>query len=161
MNRLPFTALRWGTLLLAVLLQIAPLPEAVGQARPLFPALVLAYWLLETPDRIALGSAFLVGLLLDLGAASVLGEHALRLTVFAFLVQRFRTRLRFFPLWQQALAMGVLLFNDRVLQWVLHLGLGLGGLPWPLWYSPLLGFALWPWGFLLIDYLRLRARDRG
>ena len=37
---------------------------------------------------------------------------------------------------------------------------GDGLLPWASWLSPLLGFALWPWLFLLLDGLRLRTRDR-
>jgi hypothetical protein len=37
------------------------------------------------------------GLVGDLAFGTLIGEQALRLTVLAFIVQRFRARLRFFP----------------------------------------------------------------
>ena len=37
---------------------------------------------------------------------------------------------------------------------------GNGWLPWASWLSPLVGFALWPWLFLLLDALRLRRPER-
>jgi hypothetical protein len=51
----------------------------------------------------------------DLMYGGILGEQALRLVVLAFILQRFRARMRFFPLSQQALAVGGLLLNDRVI----------------------------------------------
>ena len=74
--------------------------------RPYWLALVLAYWVLEAPERVGLGFAFAVGVLADLLYGSLLGEQALRLVIMAFILQRFRLRLRFFPLSQQALAIG-------------------------------------------------------
>jgi len=82
----------------------------------------------------------------------------LRLTVMAFIVQRFRAQLRFFPLSQQALAIAGLLLNDRVVVAVVHLALGE---PQPLlvaWWSPLVGMVLWGPVFLLLDRLRLGGR---
>ena len=37
---------------------------------------------------------------------------------------------------------------------------GDGLAPWGTWIAPLVGFALWPWMFLLLDELRLRLRER-
>src|SRR5690606_7701611 len=95
---------------LALLLGLVPLPELLLPARPYWLALVLAFWVIETPDRVGLGFAFCIGLLADVMFGSMLGEQALRLVVMAFILQRFRARLRFFPLSQQALAIGGLLF---------------------------------------------------
>ena len=108
MNRGPSGWLLYGGLFLGLLLMVVPLPEGMDLARPYVLAMLLCYWLLETPDRVGLGTAFIAGLAADLVAGTLLGEQALRLVVLAFLVQRFRARLRFFPLWQQALAMGCL-----------------------------------------------------
>lgn len=149
-----------GSLLLGLIFAILPLPSGVGPARPFLLAMLLAYWLMEAPNHVGLGVAFLVGLLADLVAATPLGEQALRLVILAFLVQRFRARLRFFPLWQQALAIGLILLNDRVIATLLHLVMGDGLPPWSSWLSPLLAMAIWPWLFVLLDLARLRARER-
>ena len=84
-------------------------------------------------------------------------EQALRLTVLAFILQRFRARLRFFPLSQQALAIGGLLLNDRIVSGAVHVMLGTPALPTLFWAAPLLGMLLWAPLFLLLDALRLRA----
>lgn len=150
-----------GTLLLGLLAAIVPLPAAVGPARPYLLALLLAYWAMEAPDRIGLGIAFVVGVAADLTCATPLGEQALRLVVLVFLVQRFRARLRFFPLWQQSLAIGLMLANDQVIVALLRLAAGATLAPWTQWLSPMMGLLLWPWLFVLLDMARLRARERG
>jgi rod shape-determining protein MreD len=78
--------------------------------------------------------------------------------VMAFILQRFRAQLRFFPLSQQALAMGGLLLNDRVISAAVHLALGEPQLPWPFWWAALIGMMLWAPVFLLLDTLRLGRR---
>jgi rod shape-determining protein MreD len=145
------------SLLAALLLGLLPLPEALQPLRPYWLALVRAYWVLEAPERVGLGFAFLLGLLADLAFGSLLGEQALRLVVLAFILQRFRPRLRFFPLSQQSLAIGALLLNDRILSTALHWLLGAQALDWRYWVAPLLGMLLWAPVYLLLDALRLRA----
>ena len=117
------------------------------------------FWVIEAPDRVGIGFAFLMGIAADLAFGSLLGEHALRLTIMAFIVQRFRAQLRFFPLSQQALAIAGLLLNDRVVGAVLHLALGEPLLPAAFWWAPLIGMLLWAPVFLLLDRLRLGGRS--
>lgn len=147
-----------ATLVPALLLTIVPLPEAVVDWRPYWVALVLIYWHLETDHLRTLGPAFAIGLALDLATGTLLGQHALSLVVINFLVARFRNRIRFFPPWQQALAVGALLFNDRIIQlWII--GLVQRGWPdWSWWLPPLAGMLIWPWLFLLLDALRSTRR---
>ncbi len=149
---------RWilyASLFAALLFGLLPLPEALQPMRPYWLALVLAYWLIEDPDRVGLGFAFMLGLVADLAYGALLGEQALRLVVLAFIVQRFRARLRFFPLSQQALTMGALLLNDRIVSAGLHLALGAPVLPAAFWIAPVVGMLLWPLVFLALDSLRL------
>ena len=89
-----------ASLLLALVLGLLPLPQVLQPLRPYWLALVVAYWVLEAPDKAGLGLAFLTGLLADLAFGSLLGEQALRLVVMSFIIQRFRPRLRFFPVSQ-------------------------------------------------------------
>lgn len=141
--------------LLALLLGLLPMPTLLQPFRPYWLALVVAYGVIEDHDRVGLGFAFCVGILADLAFGGLLGEQSLRLVVMAFILQRFRTQLRFFPMPQQALAIGGLLLNDRVISTVLHLALGEPLLPLAYWWAPLLGMLLWAPLFLLLDALRI------
>lgn len=146
------------SVLVALLLALLPLPPTLQPLQPLRPywlALVVAYWVIEDPNRIGLGFAFLVGLLADLTFGGLFGEQALRLVVMAFILQRFRARLRFFPLSQQALTIGGLLLNDRIVTAAVHIALGAPPLAAMFWLAPLVGMVLWAPVFLLLDALRL------
>ncbi len=143
------------SLLVALLLGLVPLPPTLQPLRPYWLALVVAYWVIEGPRDAGLGFAFVVGVLADLAFGSLLGEQALRLVVMAFILQRFRARLRFFPLSQQALAIGGLLLNDRIVTAAVHVALGIPTLPAMYWLAPLAGMLLWAPVFLLLDALRL------
>lgn len=154
------TALLFASLALALVLGLLPVPHQVAAIKPFWVALVLCYWLLETPERTGMGFAFCLGLVADLVHGSLLGEHALRLCMLAFIVLRFRPRLRFFTLGQQALAVFAMLLNDRVVVMMIRGFSGEGMPPLQFWLSPLVGLVLWPWIFLALDGLRLRARQR-
>jgi rod shape-determining protein MreD len=146
------------TIMVAVLLSLLPLPEFLLPFKPYWVALVVIYWSLETHDMISMGLAFLIGLVVDILSGSLMGLHALSLVVMVFLVQRFRSRLRFFPPWQQALSVLGLLVNDRIiLIWITAL-LGEPLPTWKFWLPPLVGMAMWPWLFLLLDRIRARTR---
>lgn len=147
-----------ATLLLAVVLAVIPLPAVLQPVRPYWAALVLIYWNLEVGRMRHLGQAFALGLVLDFATGTLLGQHALSLVIISYLLERFRNRIRFFPPWQQALAVLALLVNDRIVQlWVVSL-IGRGWPDWTWWLPPLAGVVLWPWLFLLLDVLRHRQR---
>ncbi|MBS0200893.1 MAG: rod shape-determining protein MreD [Proteobacteria bacterium] len=116
--------LQAASIAIALLLALLPLPDAVVPFRPFWMALVLAYWVLEHGDDTGLGFAFFIGLLLDVVQGTLLGEYALRLVVIAFLLDRFRSRLRFYPIWQQVLAIAALLVNDWIVTAIIHAFLG-------------------------------------
>ena len=153
-------SLFWMSVGLALLLGLLPMPASVAVFKPYWLALVLCYWLLEVPERIGLGVAFLLGLLGDLVYGTLLGEQAMRLIILAFIVLRFRARLRFFTLVQQALALFALLINDRVVVLMIRGFSGEGLPPWTFWLAPVTGMLLWPWLFLLLDDLRLKLRQK-
>ncbi|MBN8802800.1 MAG: rod shape-determining protein MreD [Stenotrophomonas acidaminiphila] len=94
----------------------------------------------------------------DLLYGGILGEQALRLVVFAFILQRFRARIRFFPLSQQALAIGGLLLNDRIISAAVRLFTAEPLLPWSYWWAPLPGMLLWLPIYVLLDAARLGKR---
>ena len=147
-----------GTLVFALVSMLVPLPGVLEPFKPYWPALFLLYWSLESEDRVTLGLAFVVGLSADLLNGVVLGEQALRLCALVFIALRFRSRLRFFPMWQQSLAVLALLLNDRILLLIVRVLAGASLPPASWWISPFVGAALWPFLFLLLDDLRARLR---
>lgn len=149
-----------ASIAIALLLGLLPMPAYLAPFKPYWLGLVLCYWLLETPGRVGLGVAFGLGLLADLLFGSLLGEQALRLCILAFIVLRFRARLRFFTLTQQALAVFALMVNDRAVVLMVRALSGEGVPPWPFWLSPLVALLLWPWLFLLLDDVRLKLRGK-
>ncbi|MET0328734.1 MAG: rod shape-determining protein MreD [Luteimonas sp.] len=148
-----------ASLFIALLLGLLPLPPGLQPFRPFWLALVVAYWVIEDPDRAGLGFAFAMGLIADLAFGGLLGEQALRLVMMAFILQRFRSQLRFFPVTQQALAIGGLLLNDRVIGAAIHFALGVPQLPWSYWIAPVIGMVLWAPLYLVMDALRFGRKS--
>ncbi len=139
---------------LALLLNILPLPEWALSLRPPWATLVLIYWCIAMPERIGVGIGWSLGIILDVLTGTLLGQHALGLSVVAYLANKLCLRIRIFPLWQQALTVLMMLLADRLLAlWTM----GLSGRPAPsLWYwlPPIIGALLWPWLFIILRDLR-------
>ena len=156
----PMTALLPASVLVAMLWPLLPWPERVAWVTPLWLMLVTMYWNLETGRLRHLGVAFLLGLTFDVLHGGSLGHYALVMVVLVFALNQYRNRLRFFPPWQQASLVFVVLSLERLASafwWVFLDGI------WPpalWWMAALTGAALWPWLFLLLDRLRFRGRRR-
>ncbi len=146
------------TLAFGLALTLMPLPDALEPMRPYWVAMILIYWNLEGGRLRYLGQAFVLGLLMDFFTGTLLGQHALGLVILVFLLERFRNQMRFFPPWQQAMAVFVLLLNERIVQlWIILLG-GHGWPGWTWWLAPVVAMLFWPWLFLLLDFMRRRQR---
>ena len=147
-----------GSFTLALLLMLLPLPPPLAPLRPPLVMLVLAYWVLEAPERAGLGLAFFMGVITDLAIGTVLGESALRMVVLAFLLDRFRPRFNFWPVWQQVLAIGALLVNDRIVAAIVHVATHAAPIPWMYWSAAAVGALLWIPLFTLLDTLHQGRR---
>lgn len=138
----------------ALLLMILPLPEWAREFRPQWVTLVLVYWCLALPHRIGVGSGFILGILLDVLTGTLLGQHAIGLSLVAFLTVQLHARIRVYPLWQQSIAILILLILEHLLSlWVI----GASGQPAPglkYWVIPLVGMLLWPWVFVTLRNIR-------
>jgi rod shape-determining protein MreD len=144
------------SLLMALALTIAPVPDLMAPTRPEWVLLVLIYWGMAFPRRVGILSAFVAGLLLDVLQHQLLGQNALSLAVAMYLVLQVYPRLRVFPVWQQAVAVALLVALVKLLNlWIR----GATGFPpgSALYWSPVLTSALvWP----LIYHLLRDARRR-
>ena len=143
-----FSPRRWlliPSLGVALLLILLPLPEWATELRPPWVALTLLYWILAAPERVGVFWGWAMGLLLDVGIGTVLGQHALSLAVMAWMMVSLHRRLRLYPPVQQALVVWLLLLAERLVSlWVMGaLGQPTPGLPY--WLSTLTGLLIWPW----------------
>lgn len=154
------TALFWLSLFAGLIFTVVAVPEGLRSLRPFWLGLLVMYWALETPERMGLGMAFVLGLVQDVLIGTLFGEHAFRLVAIAFILLRFRSRIRFFPMWQQALAVFAILLNDRILTWMLRSFIGDPAPDWRYWLAPIFAGLIWPWLFLLLDDMRRRTRPR-
>jgi rod shape-determining protein MreD len=148
------------TFVVALLLTIMPIPEWARYARPDWVGLVLIYWCLALPDRVGVITGWFAGLLVDLVTGTILGQHALALTIVAYLTQRLHQRIRLFPILQQAFTVMVLLILHQLLAlWISRI-IGRPSAPWYFWAPSLLGLLLWPVVFVLLRNVRHRFRVR-
>ena len=148
------------SLLLGLIANLVPVRGIVLELRPDFLALVLLYWCIQQPRYVGVGTAWVVGLLMDVGDATVFGQHALAYAVLAFAADYFRRRVLRFPLWQQAVQVAVLLVATAGLVLVVRF---IGGAPMPRWtYAapPIVGALLWPLLSVLLQRPQ-RPRRRG
>lgn len=147
-----------ATLTVAFVLDHLPLPDWLALVNPDWLALVLIYWCLALPQRVGIGTGWLLGLLVDAARGTLLGQHALVYAVLAFLALKSHRQVRAFPVWQQAISVvSFLLVGRLLLVWIN----GMLGYP-PRGWSFLipLGSALlvWPILFVLLRDLRRRYR---
>jgi len=141
------------TLLVALCLSILPMPEWTGWARPAWVLMVLIYWTMVLPYQVNVSIAWVSGLMLDILTGTMLGEHALAMTIVVYLVYRLHRRLNMYPMIQQALS--VLIFV-LIYQLIIYMTQGVvGQVPQShlYWVSSLTSFLLWPWlAVLMRDY---------
>ena len=139
----------------AMLLTIIPLPDSLRPLRPDWITLTLIFWCLVLPYRVSVGSGFVAGLLLDTLNGTLLGEHALSLSLIAYLCVRLHQRIRVYPMWQQSLT--VMLFLTLHLLLTLWIDSVIGRpMPSPAYWLPaLIGALLWPAIYHLLTSLRI------
>lgn len=146
----------WASLLVALLLSVAPMPSSAEMARPLWLGLFIAYWALVLPHRGGMTVAFCAGLALDVLAGTLLGQNGLPLILITFLVLSLQQRLRMFPLWQQSMVLLVIFgLAQLVLLWLNTLT---GKRPPTLLFLvPVpISALLWPWVYVALSWLQRR-----
>jgi rod shape-determining protein MreD len=139
------------TLVLALLLNLLPLADTALMLRPDFLAVVLLYWCIQAPRYVGVGIAWFMGLLMDVGDATVFGQHALAYAFLAYAAEYFRRRVLRFPLWQQAVQVAVLLALCSALVLLVRVVGGSPLPPWTYFVSALSGAALWPIASVLLQ----------
>lgn len=144
------------TFLAALILSVVPMPAPFDTARPMWLAMVVAYWVMALPHRVGLLTAWVAGLAIDVLAGELFGQNALVLVLVAWLMLLLYQRIRRFPLWQQSLVMlPVLGIAQMVALWLSSL---VGNRPPTLLYllPAVISAVLWPWVFSVLRGVRRR-----
>lgn len=144
------------TFLASLIITLIPLPDLVRPFRPPWYTLALIYWAMAQPERIGIGYGWMLGLIVDVMTGSLPGQHALTLSLVAYIVVKLHTQIRVFPLWQQSFTVMILLFLEPLIAtWAM----GISHQPPPpmlYWTTPVIGMLLWPWVFILLRNTRRR-----
>lgn len=155
-RRLPVLLCMVASLILA----IVPLPDWATPYRPDWAALTLIYWSMALPRSYSVGSAWLVGIVLDVAQGTLLGQHALALALITYLTVKFHLQLRVFPLSQMTATVLALL---GVYQFILFWINGVAGIYAPAvtyWGPVVTGTLLWPIAALFFGGIRYRLAHR-
>ncbi len=126
---------------------------------PDFVAVVLLFWKVHQPRRVGMGIAFMLGMLMDVHNASLLGEHALAYTLLSYGAITIHRRVLWMSLPVQTFVVAPLLIGAQIVPFVIRL---LTGAAFPGWGYLIDGFVeaiLWPLASFLLLIPQRRATD--
>jgi rod shape-determining protein MreD len=146
------------TIILAIMLMVLPLPDPAVPFRPDCVAITLIYWAMMMPRTWSVGSAWLVGLVLDVAQGTILGQHALALCFIVFITVRFHLLMRVFPMQQlTATVFAILALYQFILFWINGIA-GIGAPAVTYWGPVITGTLLWPLATGLLSGVRARVQ---
>ncbi len=152
----------WGSLLTALALNMLQNMGLWGRAAwaPDLVAVVLVFWAIHQPLRVGVGTAFVLGLAMDVHQSALLGQHALAYSALSFLAIGIHRRILWFSVPSQAAQVLPLFVAAHLLTLALRM---LGGdiFPgWTLMLAPIIEALLWPVVTVLLLLPQRQAPDR-
>ncbi len=146
------------SLLAALILDLLPWGHQLWV--PDFVAITLVFWNIHHPRRVGIGVAFVMGLLVDVNDATLLGQHALAYTLLSYGAIMVHRRILWFTTGAQALHV-LPLFALAQLSSVLVRILADGAWASPLVFvESLVDAALWPLASWILLAPQRRPQDR-
>ena len=150
----------WVVLLIATALVSLPLPNSFTPFRPPWATLAVIYWVMMWPRMFGIGSAWIVGLILDILQGELMGQHAFALSVVAYLTLRFHLQIRIFPLWQLTITVLALLAIEAFILFWIDGVVGNPAVGFARWTQVISGAILWPPMMAIMDRVRERVERR-
>ncbi|WP_404470943.1 rod shape-determining protein MreD [Vreelandella venusta] len=135
----------WLSFLLALCLQVMPLADGWQVYRPEWIGLILVYWCMRAPSRVGVFHGFVIGILMDLMEGSLLGQHAVILSLLAFLCALVYPRFRTYSLVQQSVLVLVLLGIVQLMEQWLRTLTGDFSIHLSFLIPSMMSALLWPW----------------
>lgn len=132
------------TTLAAFVLQVLPLPLWLAAVRPPLAVIAVIFWSLIAPRVGGVTLGFVTGLAIDVYRGVVFGQHALALSLVAYIAIRQHLLIRNKPLLEQTLFAASMLFVCEAVTWAIDgwTGHATGG--WIRWLPIVVGSMLWP-----------------
>ncbi|MDR2851490.1 MAG: rod shape-determining protein MreD [Burkholderiaceae bacterium] len=131
----------WTTLFIALLINMLPFGRVPWM--PDFLALTIVFWGVHQNKRVGVGTAFFLGVLMDVQQAALLGQHALIYTLLGYFAVTVHRRLLWFRLVLQAIRVFPLFLLVRLIELGIRM---LGGDTFPGWsllLAPVIEAVLW------------------
>lgn len=145
------------SLLVGLLLMIFPLPDWAEAFRPDWVALILIYWCMALPTQTGLGTAFTLGLLLDVAMGTLLGQHALGLALLSYIILKNHQRFRIYPPIQQSIiVMFVLLVKQLLFLWIYGITNRAPANLFVYFMPSVISMILWPWIAVIMRDIQYR-----
>ena len=147
------------SIIAALMLAIAPVPDWAEAFRPDWVTLTLIYWAMNLPRTYNVGRAWIIGLVLDVAQGTLLGQHALALTLVVYVTVKFHLQMRQFPMLQMSATVFALL---ALYQFILFWINGVAGFNAPAvnyWGPVIAGSLIWPLVTMLFASSRYRAQN--
>ncbi|HTH58958.1 MAG TPA: rod shape-determining protein MreD [Paraburkholderia sp.] len=141
----------------AFLLNLLPWGKLIGV--PDFVALVLLFWNIHQPRKVGMGIAFVLGILMDVHSANLLGEHALAYTLLSYGAITIHRRVLWMSIGVQTFAVTPMLFGSQLVPFVIRLLMGASFPGWGYLVSGFVGAALWPLATMLLLLPQRRPVD--
>ncbi len=152
-RRLPVIA----CIIVALMLAIAPMPDWASPFRPDWVALTLIYWAMMLPRTYSVGTAWLVGIVLDVAQVTLLGQHAIALCFVVYITVKLHLQFRVFPVLQMsATVFAMLTLYQFILFWINGVA-GVTTSAVTYWGPVITGALIWPLLTLFFGGLRYRA----
>src|SRR4051812_16596832 len=130
------------TVTVALLFNLMPWKDVVGL--PDLLALVITFWCVHEPRKMGIGVAWALGLLMDAGNGALMGQHAFAYAILAFGAIALHRRMLWFPPWQQAAHVLILMLASQLLMLLVRMAAG-GPYPGLAYFvGPVVAAALWP-----------------
>jgi rod shape-determining protein MreD len=146
------------SLISAFLLNMLPWGQWIGV--PDFVAMAVVFWSIHQPRKVGIGIAFLMGLLMDVHDASLLGQNALAYTLLSYFAIMIHRRVLWFPLVTQAMHILPLLLMAQTVQLVVRLIVS-GQFPgWLYFAESFVAALMWPIATMILLAPQRRAVDR-
>jgi len=145
------------TVIVALLFNLLPWRDVNGL--PDLLALVIAFWCVHQPRKMGIGAAWVLGIAMDAGDGALLGQHAFAYAVLAFAAITLHRRILWFPPWQQAAQVLVLLLAIQLLMLAVRLVAGDAFPGFAYFAGSLIAAALWPAATFVLLLPQRRPED--
>jgi len=152
----------WSSLLTALALNMLQNMGLWGRAAwsPDLVAVALVFWAIHQPLRVGVGSAFLLGLAMDVHQSALLGQHALAYSALSFLAIGIHRRILWFSVPSQTAQVLPLFAAAHALTLALRLLSGDVFPGWSVLLAPVVEALLWPVVSVLLLLPQRQAPDR-